>query len=148
MRITGSKRSEYDAVDARTHRAGRRTNAVQARRRCHAAEINACHAIRLPSKPCAEGGAIMITVPELAADALGTFLASYMQRRYGSAETRLVELVPSIARIALECIGNSDALYHNVEHTMLVTLAGHDILRGRALHAHMPPEDYAHLILA
>jgi hypothetical protein len=45
--------------------------------------------------------------------------------------------VPSIARIALECIGNSDALYHNVEHTMLVTLAGHDILRGRALHAHI-----------
>jgi hypothetical protein len=63
-------------------------------------------------------------------------------------ETRLVELVPSVARIAMECIGNSDALYHNVEHTMLVTLAGHDILRGRALHAHMPPEDYAHLILA
>ena len=90
----------------------------------------------------------MITVPELAADALGTFLASYMPRRYGRAETRLVELVPSIARIALECIGNSDALYHNVEHTMLVTLAGHDILRGRALHAHMPPEDYAHLIVA
>jgi hypothetical protein len=90
----------------------------------------------------------MMTVPELAADALGSFLAKYMQRRYGSTESRLVDLVPSIARIALECIGNSDALYHNVEHTMLVTLAGHDILRGRALHAHMPPEDYAHLIIA
>jgi hypothetical protein len=34
-----------------------------------------------------------------------------------------------------------DALYHNAEHTMLVTLAGHDILRGRALHHHMPAED-------
>ena len=57
-------------------------------------------------------------------------------------------MVPSIARIAIECIGNSDALYHNVEHTMLVTLAGHDILRGRALHAHMSAEDYAHVIIA
>src|SRR5262245_49123588 len=65
---------------------------------------------------------VMITVPELAADALGTFLANYMHRRYGTSGTRLVELVPSIARIAMECIGNSDALYHNVEHTMLVTL--------------------------
>ena len=74
----------------------------------------------------------MITVPELAADALGEFLSSYMKRRFGSAHERLVELVPSIARIAIECIGNSDALYHNVEHTMLVTLAGHDIMRGRA----------------
>jgi hypothetical protein len=90
----------------------------------------------------------MITVPELAADALGSFLASYMERRFGSSEGRLVELVPSVARIALECIGNSDALYHNVEHTMLVTLAGHDILRGRALHARMLPADYAHLIIA
>jgi len=90
----------------------------------------------------------MMTVPELAADALGEFLASYMRRRFGSSEAHLVEMVPSIARIAIECIGNSDALYHNVEHTMLVTLAGHDILRGRALHAHMTAEDYAHVIIA
>jgi len=90
----------------------------------------------------------MITVPELAADALGSFLSNYMQRRFGSSQAELAELVPSIARIALERIGNSDALYHNIEHTMLVTLAGHDILRGRALHTHMPPADYAHLIIA
>jgi hypothetical protein len=90
----------------------------------------------------------MITVPELAADALGKFLANYMRRRFGSSEAHLVEMVPSIARIAIECIGNSDALYHNVEHTMLVTLAGHDILRGRALHTHMPAQDYAHVIIA
>jgi hypothetical protein len=90
----------------------------------------------------------MITVPELAADALGEFLANYMRRRFGSSQAHFVETVPSIARIAIECIGNSDALYHNVEHTMLVTLAGHDILRGRALHTHMPAEDYAHVIIA
>src|SRR5262245_9266777 len=90
----------------------------------------------------------MITVPELAADALGTFLASYMQRRFGSSQAQLAETVPSIARVALESIGNSDALYHNVEHTMLVTLAGHDILRGRALRTHVTAGDYAHLIIA
>src|SRR5258706_6188956 len=90
----------------------------------------------------------MITVPELAADALGKFLANYMRRRFGSSQAHLVEMVPSIARIALECIGNSDALYHNVEHTMLVTLAGHDILRRPALYTPMPAEDYAHVIIA
>jgi len=90
----------------------------------------------------------MITVPELAAEALGSFLADYMSKRYESWEARLVEFVPSVARIALECIGNSDALYHNVEHTMLVTLAGHDIMRGRALHTHMSASDYAHLMIA
>ena len=63
-------------------------------------------------------------------------------------QTPLVEIVPAAARVALECIGNSDALYHNVEHTMLVTLAGHDILRGRALHTQMTADDYAHVIIA
>ena len=90
----------------------------------------------------------MITVPELTAEALGSFLASEMNRRFESSPAHLTELVPSMARLALECIGNSDALYHNVEHTMLVTLAGHDIMKGRALLVPTLPSDYAHLIVA
>ena len=89
----------------------------------------------------------MMTLPELAVDALEEFLRSFMRRRFGPSQS-LVEIVPAAARLALECIGNSDALYHNVEHTMLVTLAGHDILRGRALHTHVGVEDYAHVIVA
>jgi hypothetical protein len=90
----------------------------------------------------------MITVPELTAEALGSFLASEMNRRFEPSPAHLTELVPSMARLALECIGNSDALYHNVEHTMLVTLAGHDIMKGRALLVPTLPSDYAHLIVA
>jgi hypothetical protein len=89
----------------------------------------------------------MITVPELVVSALEDFLSSYMRKRFGS-QSPFTELLPSAARIALECIGNSDALYHNVEHTLLVTLAGHDIMRGRALNAHVPAEDYVHVMLA
>jgi hypothetical protein len=90
----------------------------------------------------------MITVPELTAEALGSFLASDMNRMFESSQAHLTELVPSLARLALECIGNSDALYHNVEHTMLVTLVGHDIMKGRALLVPTHPSDYAHLIVA
>jgi len=90
----------------------------------------------------------MITVPELAADALGSFLTNYMERRFGSSDGGLVELVPSVARVALECIGNSDALYHNVEHTMLVTLDGHEIRCSRAMHARLLVADYAHVIIS
>src|ERR1700754_3466850 len=79
------------------------------------------------------GAIAMITVPELAADALGKFLATYMRRRFGTSQTHLTEMVPSIARIAIECIGNSDALYHNVEYTMLVT---RHPARPRAAHPH------------
>jgi hypothetical protein len=90
----------------------------------------------------------MITVPEIAAEALGSFLAADMKRRFGTSHARMTELVPSAARLAIECIGNSDALYHNVEHTMLVTLAGHDIMLGRALLVPTEPSDYANLIAA
>ncbi len=90
----------------------------------------------------------MITVPELASEALGSYLAEHMNRRFGSTQAGLAELIPSVARLALECIGNSDALYHNVEHTMLVTLVGYDIIRGRALLTPTQPSDFAHLIVA
>ena len=90
----------------------------------------------------------MITVPELAAEALGSYLAEHMKRAFGSTEAGLTELIPSAARLALDCIGNSDALYHNVEHTMLVTLVGYDIIKGRALLMPTRASDYAHLIAA
>jgi len=91
---------------------------------------------------------VVITVPELAAEALGSFLADHMTRRFGSTDARLTEAIPSAARLALDCIGNSDALYHTVEHTMLVTLAGYDIMRGRALLVPTDASDFAHLIIA
>src|SRR6476619_3473827 len=90
----------------------------------------------------------MFTIPELTAEALGSHLAEQMSRRFGSTDAGLIERVQSAARLAIECIGNSDALYHNVEHTMLVTLVGHDIMKGRALLAPTLPGDYAHFIVA
>ncbi len=90
----------------------------------------------------------MITLPKLAADALGSFLAADMKDRFGVSFGRLAEIIPFAAQLALECIGNSDALYHDVEHTMLVTLAGHDIFKGRALVVDSSPTDYSHFIVA
>ena len=90
----------------------------------------------------------MFTIPELAAEALGSHLAENMGRRFGSTDAGLIERVQSAARLAIDCIGTSDALYHNVEHTMLVTLVGYDILRGRQLLMETNASDFAHLIFA
>jgi len=90
----------------------------------------------------------MITVPELAAEALGAYLSTQLQSRFASTEADLTELVPSVARLSLECIGNSDALYHNVEHTMLVTLVGYEIMKGRSLLRPTGASDFAHVIVA
>ena len=90
----------------------------------------------------------MITIPELASEALGSHLAAHMGRRFGSTDPELIELVQSAARLAIDCIGNSDALYHNVEHTTLVTLCGYDILKGRRLLKETNASDFAHVIVA
>jgi hypothetical protein len=90
----------------------------------------------------------LITIPELAAEALGDHLAKHMGRRFGSTDARITELIPLAARLSLECIGNSDALYHNVEHTMLVTLVGYDIMKGRALLKPTYASDFAHVLVA
>jgi hypothetical protein len=90
----------------------------------------------------------MITIPELTAQALGSFLARETEGRFRSSHSDLTKLLPFAARLALECIGNSDALYHNIEHTMLVALVGHDILGGRALQRTTTAPDYANFIIA
>ena len=93
-------------------------------------------------------GVHMITIPELIAQALGSFLTSETKSRFGSSHARLAEVLPFAAGLTLECIGNSDALYHNIEHSMLVTLAGHDILMGRQMLRHTTESDYANFIAA
>jgi hypothetical protein len=90
----------------------------------------------------------MITLPELAVQDLGSFLSSDAKDRFGTSHARLAELLPFAARLALDCIGNSDALYHNVEHTMLVTLAGYEIFKGRALIMRSSPADYCNFMVA
>jgi hypothetical protein len=90
----------------------------------------------------------MFTIPELAAEALGSHLAEHLGRRFASTDASLIERVQSAARLAIDCIGNTDALYHNIEHTMLVTLVGYDILRGRQLLIETSASDYAHIIFA
>src|ERR1700733_11349566 len=93
-------------------------------------------------------GVQMITIPELVAQSLASFLTTDTRDRFGYSHARLAEVLPFAARLTLECIGNSDALYHNIEHSMFVTLAGHDILMGRQMLLPTTAGDYANFILA
>jgi hypothetical protein len=54
----------------------------------------------------------MITIPELVAQALGSFLDVETKGRFGASHAALAEFLPYAAKLTLECIGNSDALYH------------------------------------
>lgn len=90
----------------------------------------------------------MKTITALAADKLGSFLSKDFRRIFGPAHDELAERLGSLARSTIECLGSSDALYHNFEHTLLVTMVGRDILQGLALSQRIEPADYGHLIVA
>ena len=84
----------------------------------------------------------------LLAKKFGKFLTRDFRRTFGSAQANMAERLGSFARSTIECLGRSDALYHNFEHTLLVTMVGRDILRGRTMSERIEPADYDHLIIA
>jgi HD domain len=88
------------------------------------------------------------TITALAANKLGKFLAKDFRRIFGPAHDDVAERLGSLARSTIECLGRSDALYHNFEHTLQVTMVGRDILQGMTLSQRIEPADYSHLIVA
>src|SRR5712675_3029503 len=87
-------------------------------------------------------------ITPLAADQLGKFLFKDFRRIFGPAHDELAERLGALARSTIECLGSSDALYHNFEHTLLVTIVGPNILQGLMLSQRIEPADYGHLIVA
>src|SRR6476646_1941654 len=87
-------------------------------------------------------------ITELAANKLGKFLAKDFRRVFGPAHDDMAERLGSLARSTIECLARSDALYHNFEHTLQVTMVGRDILEGMTLSQRIEPTDYSHLIVA
>ena len=90
----------------------------------------------------------MKTIAAMVAKSLGNFVSKDFREAFGSGHQDIAERLGTLARSTVECLGRSDALYHNLEHTVLVTLVGRDILRGRMMCERIEPTDYAHLIVA
>jgi hypothetical protein len=90
----------------------------------------------------------MKTITAIAADKLGNFLTKDFRRIFGSAHDDDAERLGSAARATIECLARSDALYHNYEHTLQVTMVGRDILHGMMVSQRIEPSDYIHLIVA
>ena len=90
----------------------------------------------------------MLNPTSLLADALGRNLSRTFLRIYGDQEQRMAHALDEGARLVIERIGSSDALYHDSEHTALVTLCVQDILRGRRMERVVSPSDWVHMILA
>ena len=76
-------------------------------------------------------------------------IRSAYARNYSDMERELGNVIVWSSHLALEILANSDALYHNVEHTMMVALAGQAILEGKHLsEGGVSPKDWANFMIA
>lgn len=86
---------------------------------------------------------------EVLIDAFGAQLRSGYRRMYGGLKSDYEDIICWASSMSLENIANSDALYHNVEHTVMVTLVGQEILRGRHMReGGVTPEDWLLFVIS
>jgi hypothetical protein len=91
----------------------------------------------------------MFNATETLIDAFVGELQQAYERTYGQLEPAYPAIIAWAGRMALENIANSDALYHDVEHTLMVTLVGQEILKGKHLReGGVSPKDWLHFILS
>ena len=90
----------------------------------------------------------MLNITMLLADEFGQRLSTGFLRSFGSGVQRAAAVSDEAARLVMERLATSDALYHNAEHTALVTLVAQDILRGLRLNRDVTEDDWLHFIVA
>ncbi len=91
---------------------------------------------------------MLLTPAAVFSDAFAGHLADQYDGTFGRREPRYANMIHEAARLVFERISQSDALYHNAEHTAFVTLVGQDIMHGRRLKGDVSPEDWLHFTLA
>ncbi|NJL78213.1 MAG: metal-dependent phosphohydrolase [Richelia sp. RM2_1_2] len=91
----------------------------------------------------------MFSATEVLIDAFVKLVREGYRRSYGSLKTDYQDILAWVGSMALENIANSDALYHNVEHSILVTLVGQEVLRGKHIReGGVSSEDWLHCIIS
>lgn len=91
----------------------------------------------------------MFNATELLISDFVTKLKEGYRHTYGGLKSDYEDIIGWVGAMALENIANSDALYHNVEHTILVTLVGQEILRGKHIReGGVSCEDWLHFIVS
>ena len=68
---------------------------------------------------------------------------------YGVLEPAYPDIIGFVARLSLENIADSDAAYHDMNHTIMVTLVGQEILRGKHIRdGGVTPRDWLHFTIS
>lgn len=93
--------------------------------------------------------AIMFNPTQIVIQAFVEQLKGKYSQIYGILEPAYPDIISFVARLALENIANTDAAYHDMNHTIMVTLVGQDILLGKhTSEGGVRPRDWLHFMIS
>src|SRR3984893_18445544 len=91
--------------------------------------------------------AIMFNPTQIVIQAFVGELKNKYGQIYGVLEAAYPDIIGFVGRLALENIANSDAAYHDMNHTIMVTLVGQEILLGKhTSEGGVTPRDWLHFM--
>ena len=90
----------------------------------------------------------MLNPARLVANALADELVDNYRDMFGDRSPEYPAILRTTAKLVIERIANSDALYHDAQHTVMVTLVGQAILRGRVAAEKVTHVDWLHFTVA
>ena len=91
----------------------------------------------------------MLNLRSIVIDRVVEELRREYERAYGLWEPEYKNILGWVARLALENMANSDTVYHDMSHAIMVTLAGQQILHGKHLiEGGVQPKDWLHVLTA
>lgn len=91
----------------------------------------------------------MFDITRIVIDASVREFQEAYERNYGSMNPEYGRILGWAGRMALERISKTDAPYHNMEHTIIVTLVGQEILRGKHMRdGGVSPSDWLHFLIS
>jgi hypothetical protein len=91
----------------------------------------------------------MFNSTELLIEAFIQQLENGYSRTYGGYKSDYADIIAWVGAMSLENIASSDALYHNIEHAICITLVGQEILRGKQIRkGGVSCEDWLHFIVS
>jgi len=92
---------------------------------------------------------MMFNSTQIVIDAFVNELQSVYIKTYGVLEPSYPGIISFVGRVALENIANTDAPYHDVNHTILVTAVGQQLLIGKHISVGgITPRDWLHFIVS
>ena len=74
----------------------------------------------------------MFRPAKIVSDAFVARIEDDYRKLFGEGPPGHLETISMVARMSVSRLARTNALYHNLDHTMMVALVGEDILRGRA----------------